>query len=417
MIRSNTRLRRREQESPSWFLPRKNREEPAFSEALSEDGSLSKVVAYHPADPKKEMKVGRKSLQSDQTEANLACPRTKGHVEVQGKVLPRVEETKRNDVSKPSVQHTLENVVRPRTEVKAIDARNVSESREHEEMPNEGGLRESPSVTHRFAAGHDEHLEQRPLSWEYVAAFFDGEGSVTIMSRTDSVDIFLAITQVDRKVLEDIARFLMTEGVSGTKVYIKQRTERHDIHLLDVLTNEGIERSLIKMIPFLRVKRKQALASLDYLEDKSTGNEYLEIMNDETRTGRRAGKVHLGDFPFTRSEGIRLARISSMARARSVYHQMLNSPDVKKHARLNAVERNIRRGIEKRKEILSLLADKEKSSAEIGASINKSRHHTNRLLRQLQNACYLTRERADVVGPFLYRLTQEGRRYLEGNGT
>lgn len=120
---------------------------------------------------------------------------------------------------------------------------------------------------------------------------------------------------------------------------------------------------------------------------------------------------------MTRSEGIRRARMSSMAQARSVYREMLNSPNVKEQARLSAVERNIDRGIEKRKEILSLLAEKDGTSAEISTSIDRSKHHTNRLLRELQNTRYLTRERADVVEPFLYRLTQKGRRYLEGDGT
>ena len=135
------------------------------------------------------MKV-RKPPQRHPTQANLDWPLTKGHVEVEGKVLPEVEEDPLNDLSKPSEQYTLENGVRPRIEGKAIDDPKLSESREHENMPNEEGFRDSPKVTHGFAARRDEHLEQRPLSWEYVAAFFDGEGSITIKSRSNSVDIF-----------------------------------------------------------------------------------------------------------------------------------------------------------------------------------------------------------------------------------
>jgi hypothetical protein len=64
-----------------------------------------------------------------------------------------------------------------------------------------------------------EQSEQRPLSWEYIAAFFDGEGSIGITTQKNSIDLTLAIAQKDNNALEDIATFLRDEGINGARVY------------------------------------------------------------------------------------------------------------------------------------------------------------------------------------------------------
>ncbi len=153
--------------------------------------------------------------------------------------------------------------------------------------------------------------EPRPLSWEYVAAFFDGEGSIDVTARKQSVDVSVRITQVDQSILEAIAKFMRAHEVTGLGVYRHSRNHRHIIHSLVISTNDGIENALRAMHPFLRVKRVQSRATLDYLKDKITGDDFVRIINDEIRTGRRAGKVRYINQPFTRSEGIRSAREAS----------------------------------------------------------------------------------------------------------
>jgi hypothetical protein len=56
-------------------------QEPAFSEATSDDGSPTKVAAKEPAKTNGGMKTGRRPPQRDQTEANLQWPPTKEDLE------------------------------------------------------------------------------------------------------------------------------------------------------------------------------------------------------------------------------------------------------------------------------------------------------------------------------------------------
>lgn len=250
--------------------------------------------------------------------------------------------------------------------------------------------------------------ERKPISWEYVAAFFDGEGSIGVTSRSNSVDLSLTFTQVDRRSLDEIAEFLKLEGIDGIGVYIKERKARHDIHFLVISTNEGVKRTLDEMTPYLRVKDIQAAASTEYLSDASTGNEYLSIINEETRAGRRAGRIHEGDLPYTRTEGIRIAREKSMTRARAVYEEMRKSPGVRQHENLGAIERNMKRGLKIRENILGLLESGEKNSTGLSALIERSHHQTNLHLRKLYVEGLVKRSRKSAVDPFVYELTDEG---------
>ena len=261
-----------------------------------------------------------------------------------------------------------------------------------------------------------EQSEQRPLSWEYIAAFFDGEGSIGITTRKNSIDITLAIAQKDNNALENIATFLRDEGINGARVYSEHLGEANDMDHLAILTNDGIVSTLAMMAPFLRIKRVQSIASLIYLRSQIIGDEYLKIMNEETRAGRRAGRIHDGDFPFTRREGIENVRRSSMAQACSTYRTMLNSPEFKKRARLGAVERNKMRGLVTRNNILRLLSSDHKDSDEISLAINRSRHQTNLLLKEMYGLGYVNRERTSLTRPYGYQLTNKGRRHLTDLG-
>ena len=164
-----------------------------------------------------------------------------------------------------------------------------------------------------------------------------------------------------------------------------------------------------EMMPYLRVKDKQAIASLDYLSDRSTGNEYLSIMNEETRAGRRAGRIHEGDLPHTRAEGIRIAREESMAQARAVYGEMRKSPVVRERERLNAIDRNKNRGTKVSDEILELLESDERDIAGLSGLIGRSKHQTNLHLKEMSLEGLVKRGRESAADSFVYELTEKGR--------
>ena len=97
--------------------------------------------------------------------------------------------------------------------------------------------------------------------------------------------------------------------------------------MLAVGSNDGVVLALTIMLPYLRVKSEQAKLTLDYLQDRMTGNQYIEAMNAEVRAGRRAGKIFAIGQPFKRSEGIGKIWNQSLAHARHVFREMATTPD------------------------------------------------------------------------------------------
>ncbi len=246
-----------------------------------------------------------------------------------------------------------------------------------------------------------------------MAAFFDGEGSISLSPGAYSVGVSLRFSQVDRSVLDEIARFLRSAGVSGIGVHVQERNKRHPIHVLAVGSNDGVVLALTIMLPYLRVKSEQAKLTLDYLQDRMTGNQYIEAMNAEVRAGRRAGKIFAIGQPFKRSEGIGKIWNQSLAHARHVFREMATTPDGHRRFGLNAIERNIARGIETKKVVLRLLCDGSKDARQVEAGIGRSIRQVRRLLKELEEARYLRRERKSSGGPYVHTITEDGRRYAQ----
>jgi hypothetical protein len=251
------------------------------------------------------------------------------------------------------------------------------------------------------------------MTAEYVAAFFDGEGSISLSPGEHSVGVTLRFSQVDKSVLDEIAGFLRSAGVSGIGIYVGDRNRRHAIHVLVVGSNDGVVLALTLMVPYLRVKSQQAKLTLDYLQDRITGNQYIEAMNNEVREGRRAGKLYAVNQPSKRSEGIGKIWNQSLAHARQIFREMATTPDGHRRFELNAIERNIARGIETKRLVLRLLCDGPKDTRQIEADSGRCTRHVRRLLRELEEDGYLLRERKSIVKPYVNTITEDGRRYAQ----
>lgn len=102
-----------------------------------------------------------------------------------------------------------------------------------------------------------------PMTWEYIAAFFDGEGCLSVRrgnyraNSNDSMTVYLALYQKEgTKILDEIAKFLRRQGV--TSIYRGkgnlQISSRHDVIFM-----------LENMIPTMRVKRVFAIECYEYL--------------------------------------------------------------------------------------------------------------------------------------------------------
>lgn len=169
-------------------------------------------------------------------------------------------------------------------------------------------------------------LAKEPWREAPHASFFDGEGSIGLDPRAYSVSVSLRISQVDRRVLDDISILLRIHG-ADSRVYVTDRNRRHTIHALVVTSNNSAISVLTLMIPHLRVKFHQAEVTLDYLLEKITGDQFVDAMNAEVHAGRRAGKIYSVNQPFTHSDGVAMVWNQSMARARRVFREMATTSD------------------------------------------------------------------------------------------
>lgn len=96
-----------------------------------------------------------------------------------------------------------------------------------------------------------------PLSWEYVAGFFDGEGCIRIADNKKVPQFSLRATfaqSADRghKVLNEIRIFLEDKGIKS-KIYTVGKQ-----HELTICRREICNLFLAKILPFLRIKKNEA---------------------------------------------------------------------------------------------------------------------------------------------------------------
>lgn len=108
------------------------------------------------------------------------------------------------------------------------------------------------------------------LTWDYVAGFFDGEGCIRIFNYRDSklkdtarFCLRASISQTkDRgyKLLSDIKDFLAKAGIEST-IYSdnkKPKANWAESHALTIAKRESCDKFLIKILPYLHVKKTEA---------------------------------------------------------------------------------------------------------------------------------------------------------------
>lgn len=107
----------------------------------------------------------------------------------------------------------------------------------------------------------------RPPSLEYIAGFFDGEGSVGYYTKPQR-QLVVNIAQSDRAILQDIARGLGIDAQpirntpgpeirNGDKVYKRKPSWHLQLY------GDRAAAVLEALLPHLRLKRERALAALD----------------------------------------------------------------------------------------------------------------------------------------------------------
>lgn len=70
-----------------------------------------------------------------------------------------------------------------------------------------------------------------------------------------------------------------------------------------------------KMIPLVYKKRYDLETAVDYLENRITGSEAIERLNESVKAGRRSARIRYVHMPFFRKEGANTGRVLGARRA------------------------------------------------------------------------------------------------------
>ncbi len=143
-------------------------------------------------------------------------------------------------------------------------------------------------------------------SWSQIAAYFDGDGCLSIRKVAVGIPFTLGLTvdfiDQSRKQICMIEAFLRKRGIKSGKPHFNGSAWR--------VTIGGIrdtEVTLRRMLPHLCKKSVEVAAALDYLGGRITGNQFQIILEEQVREGNREKVGKRVDIPWTRTEGLRKA--------------------------------------------------------------------------------------------------------------
>lgn len=105
------------------------------------------------------------------------------------------------------------------------------------------------------------------MEWAYIAGIIDGEGCLTILcrrrkERVPTLEPVLRIVNTNREALDKIGAFL---GGWVTTQHIPKRPNEHTLYVLSATGRENIKWILENCLPFLIIKRNQAIVLLQFV--------------------------------------------------------------------------------------------------------------------------------------------------------
>lgn len=121
------------------------------------------------------------------------------------------------------------------------------------------------------------------ISKEYIAGFFDGEGNISISPHRVSEEhkgpylvLIINITQVDRTPLEHIAALYG----GNIRIHRPANTNWSVVHRWNITARSALK-FLEDIVPYLIVKREEALIAIEFQKLKKLGSRYAR--NPEVR--------------------------------------------------------------------------------------------------------------------------------------
>ncbi len=143
------------------------------------------------------------------------------------------------------------------------------------------------------------------MSWEYIAGFFDGEGSISGITRASNACWGVSISQsnfsgsgVAPPILLEISAFLTLRGINHTVCPNKDKDKKahhRDNFSLQIFNRAGMSAFIRGTLPFLRVKKQVAedlvrfLKIYPSLQGHLAGRRRADISEIEIRADFAAG--------------------------------------------------------------------------------------------------------------------------------
>lgn len=117
----------------------------------------------------------------------------------------------------------------------------------------------------------------------------------------------LTVTWADqyKRQLEHMKEFLQNKGVIGHVA--KYREKARTYYELSVNEGNNALAVLKKMSPYVDKKASQVRAAIEYLENRITGEKFVEEMNEAVRLRKRSSSIRSLKMPYTKREGLQLA--------------------------------------------------------------------------------------------------------------
>jgi hypothetical protein len=160
--------------------------------------------------------------------------------------------------------------------------------------------------SHRAAAAY--------TTWEQVAGYFDGDGSVLVYVRTYTIYFTVEWTDTSLPQLDQIKGFLRRNAVY-TSPRINVQKGKYTSYSLQVSFQDSILRLAKCLWKYSFKKRNELRAVINYLENKITANQAIEVFNQAVTEGTRAGIIRKVTIPYIRREGLRMARVEAGRKA------------------------------------------------------------------------------------------------------
>ena len=163
-------------------------------------------------------------------------------------------------------------------------------------------------------------------SWKQVAGYFDGDGNVGLEVSKRILRFKIRFVDTWKPQIESIASFLARKGIRlGAIGEGDKRGRWQAAYRLDIVEVGSVVKAAKAMLRYTVKKHLELQTIIEYLEGRMTGNETLRIFNEETRLGRRRGKIRALAVPYARQEGLRLSKLENAEKARAAYAVRVSS--------------------------------------------------------------------------------------------